>query len=155
MIAVLKEGDKAPDFTVKDQDGNVVKLGSLKGKKVALYFYPKDMTPGCTIQACNIRDNYDSLKKAGIVIFGVSPDDEKSHINFIDEKDLPFTLLADTDKTMVKKYGVWVEKNMYGKKYKGVQRTTFLIDEKGNIKKVIVKPVVANHSSEILDGFKS
>jgi len=151
---MLKEGSKAPDFTLHDQDGKEVKLSGLKGKKVALYFYPRDMTPGCTTQACNIRDNKDVLKKSGIVALGVSADDEKSHGKFVQKENLNFSLLADVDKKVVKKYKVWIKKNKYGREYMGIARTTYLIDEKGNIKKVITKPKVAEHTEEILEGFK-
>lgn len=146
----LISGDKAPDFTAKDQNGKAVSLKDFLGKKVVLYFYPKDFTPGCTTEACNLRDNYEDLKDAGMEVIGVSPDDEESHKKFEEKHELPFTLLADPDKTIIEKYGVWGEKNMYGKKSMGLFRTTFLIDEKGVIYKVFKKPKTAIHSEEIL-----
>src|SRR6478609_6915381 len=115
----LQAGDKAPDFAVNDQDGKLVKLSDLKGKKVVLYFYPKDMTPGCTAEACSLRDNYKALQKAGYVVLGISSDDEKAHRKFIEKENLPFTLLADVDKSVHRKYDTWVEKSMYGRKYMG------------------------------------
>ena len=146
----LTEGDKAPAFKSKDQDGNVISLADFKGKKVALYFYPEDDTPTCTIEACNLRDNYALLKQKGIVILGVSPDDEKKHKKFEQKFDLPFKLVADPDKKIIDKYGVWGEKNLYGRKYMGIFRTTFLIDEKGVIRKIFRKPRSKMHSEEIL-----
>jgi peroxiredoxin Q/BCP len=146
----LKVGDKAPDFTTKDQDGNTVSLKDFLGKKVILYFYPEDDTPTCTIEACNLRDNYDDLKKAGFVILGVSPDDTKKHKKFEQKFDLPFTLLEDPEKKIIDKYGVWGEKNLYGRKYMGLFRTTFLIDESGIIFKIFKKPKSKIHSEEIL-----
>ena len=146
----LKEGDKAPGFTTKDQDGNTVSLKDFLGKKVILYFYPEDDTPTCTIEACNLRDNYDDLKKAGFVILGVSPDDKNKHKKFEKKFDLPFTLLEDPEKKIIDKYGVWGEKNLYGRKYMGLFRTTFLIDEKGIIFKIFKKPKSKIHSEEIL-----
>ena len=150
---MLNVGDKAPAFSAKDQDGNTVKLADLKGKKVALYFYPKDDTPGCTKQACSIRDGFPKLKKAGITVIGVSTDDKESHQNFIKKYKLPFTLLADTNKKVVEKYGVYGEKNMYGKKYMGVNRNTFLIDENGKIVKIFKRVKVEEHADEILKAF--
>lgn len=147
----LKIGDKAPEFKVNDQDGNPVALSDFKGKKVALYFYPKDNTPGCTAESCNLRDNYSELTKAGYVILGVSTDDEKSHRKFIDKFELPFPLLADIDKDIHEKYGTWVEKNMYGRKYMGTARHTFIIDEKGNIENIIDKVKTTDHTSQILN----
>ena len=152
-MATPEEGKKAPALSLNDQDGTRVTLKDLRGKKVAIYFYPKDQTPGCTTQACNLRDNYAAVRKADIVVLGVSPDDEASHTKFIAKQDLPFTLLADPDKKALEAYGVWREKNMYGRKYMGVVRTTFLIDESGTIVKIIAKPKVADHTREILDGF--
>jgi len=148
----LTAGSKAPDFKTKDQDGNEVSLSSLKGKKVVLYFYPKDMTPGCTLEACSLRDNYKSLQKAGYEVFGISSDDEKSHRKFIEKEKLPFSLLADTDKTVHGKYGTWVEKSMYGRKYMGTARVTFIIDETGIIREVIEKVDTKNHADQILGG---
>ena len=147
-----KAGDKAPDFTAKDQDGKTITLSKLKGKKVVLYFYPKDDTPGCTAEACNLRDNYSELQKAGYVILGVSADDETSHKNFQQKYSLPFSLLADTDKAINQKYGVWVEKERDGKKFFGTARTTFIIDEKGIITQVIDKVETASHSQQIIPG---
>ncbi len=146
----LKKGDKAPEFTARNQDGEEINLGDFRGKKVILYFYPKDDTPGCTAEACNFRDNYDSLTEKGLVVLGVSVDDETSHQKFIRKHSLPFTLLADTDKKIVEAYGVWVEKNMYGKKYMGVQRSTFLIDEAGDILEVIHKVDTKNSTAQIV-----
>ena len=146
----LTEGEKAPDFKAQDQNGNLVSLKDFKGKKVVLYFYPEDDTPTCTVEACNLRDNYKILEKKGLVILGVSPDDEKKHKKFEQKYHLPFTLLADPEKKIVDKYGVWGEKNLYGRKYMGLHRTTFLIDEKGIIKKIFRKPKSKIHSEEIL-----
>ncbi|MFZ9262859.1 MAG: thioredoxin-dependent thiol peroxidase [Chitinophagaceae bacterium] len=149
----LLEGKKAPSFSAKDQDGATIKLSDFKGKKLALYFYPKDDTSTCTVQACNLRDGFKMLAKKGIEVIGVSPDDEKSHTKFITKHKLPFRIIADTDKKLVEKFGVWGEKQLYGNKYMGVFRTTFLIDEKGIIIKIIAKPKVKEHSKEIAAGF--
>lgn len=146
----LQAGDKAPDFTVNDQDGNPVKLSDLKGKKVVLYFYPKDMTPGCTAEACNLRDNYRFMQKQGYEVLGVSTDNEKSHRKFIEKEKLPFRLLADTNKVMHDSYGTWVEKSMYGRKYMGTARVTFVIDENGIIEEIIGKVDTRNHAAQIL-----
>lgn len=146
----LAEGDKAPDFSAKDQNGNTVSLKDLRGKKVVLYFYPEDDTPTCTIEACNLRDNYDDLKKTGLVILGVSPDERNKHKKFEEKYNLPFTLLEDPQKEIIEKYGVWGEKNLYGRKYMGLHRTTFLIDENGVIFKIFKKPKSKIHSEEIL-----
>lgn len=146
----LQPGDKAPEFNVRDQDGNAVSLASLKGKKVVLYFYPKDMTPGCTAEACNLRDNYKVLQKQGYEVLGVSTDDEKSHRKFIDKEKLPFRLLADTDRKLHDAYGTWVEKNMYGRKYMGTARVTYVIDESGTIEEVIQKVDTQDHTAQIL-----
>lgn len=146
----LQKGDKAPDFTGKDQDGKEIKLSDFKGKKVVLYFYPKDDTPGCTAQACNIRDNYSSMLKQGYVVLGVSADDEKSHRKFIEKYELPFSLIADTDKKINEMYGVWVEKSMYGRKYMGTARTTFVINEDGKIGEIIEKVDTKNHVEQIV-----
>lgn len=145
----LKEGDKAPAIKAKNQNGETVQLKDFLGKKVILYFYPKDNTPGCTTEACNFRDNYQSLLKDGYEVLGVSIDNEQSHQKFISKFELPFNLLADEDKKIVEDYGVWVEKNMYGKKYMGTARTTFLIDEKGIIKHIIKKVDNQNASQQI------
>lgn len=149
-MTTLTEGQKAPDFTAKDQNGNSVSLKDFRGKKVVLYFYPADDTPGCTAEACNLRDNFSDLKKAGFVVIGVSPDDKTSHKKFEEKYHLPFTLVEDPQKKIIDKYEVWGEKNMYGKKYMGLLRTTFLIDEKGVIMKVFKKPKTKIHSEEIL-----
>jgi len=146
----LTIGQKAPDFTGNDQDGNPVNLADFKGKKVVLYFYPKDNTPGCTAQACNLRDNYQELQNQGYVILGVSIDNEKSHQKFIQKQNLPFTLIADTDKKINELYGVWKEKSMYGRTYMGTVRTTFIIDENGNLEQIIDKVKTKDHSSQIL-----
>lgn len=153
-MTTLQQGDKAPAFTSKDQDGNTISLAQFKGKKVVLYFYPKDNTPGCTAEACDFRDNYQGLKSKGIEVLGVSVDDEKSHQKFINKFSLPFTLLADTDQTIVNAYGVWGEKNMYGKKYMGINRTTFIIDEEGNIAHVITKVDTKSPTAQVLDLIK-
>jgi peroxiredoxin Q/BCP len=150
--SVLKIGDKAPDFSGKDQDGNPVSLQAYNGKKVVLYFYPKDQTPGCTAQACNLRDNIDLLTKEGYVVLGVSTDDEASHREFREKYSLPFTLIADTDKSITQKYGVWVEKERDGKKFWGTARTTFIIDENGTITDIIDKVETKEHASQILKG---
>jgi len=146
----LKAGDKAPDFSGKDQDGKLVSLQDYKGKKVILYFYPKDNTPGCTAEACNLRDNKEMLAKEGYEILGVSTDDEASHKDFRSKYSLPFPLIADTDKSINQKYGVWVEKEREGKKFFGTARTTFIIDEKGMITQVIDKVETKDHASQIL-----
>ena len=147
---ILKAGDIAPDFSVNDQDGNPVKLSGFKGKKVVLYFYPKDNTPGCTAESCNLRDNHQALQKAGYEVLGVSKDDEKSHQKFINKFELPFTLLADTEKDIHEKYATWVEKSMYGRKYMGTARVTFLIDEEGKIEEIIEKVKTKDHTAQIL-----
>ena len=151
---MLKEGDKAPDFTAKDQNGDTVKLSDHRGKKVVLYFYPKDDTPGCTKEACSFRDADDVYMKKNIKVFGVSTDDENSHQKFISKFSLPFDLLADTDKQIVEAYGVWGEKSMYGKKYMGTNRKTFLIGEDGKIAKVFDKVNVEQHADEVLEAFE-
>ena len=150
----LTEGQKAPDFKAKDQNGKSITLSDFSGKDVILYFYPKDDTPGCTAEACSFRDNYQSLLKEGFEVLGVSTDDEKSHQKFITKYSLPFSLIADTDKKIVEAYGVWVEKNMYGKKYMGVARKTFIIDKNGLIKKIIDKVDTKNSSGQVLDSIK-
>lgn len=147
----LKEGDKAPEFTAKDQNGNSISLSDFAGKDVILYFYPKDDTPGCTAEACNFRDNYHTLQQQGYVVLGVSTDDEASHQKFSSKYQLPFTLISDDDKKIVEAYGVWVEKNMYGKKYMGTARKTFVIGKDGNIRKIISKVNTADSSQQVLD----
>jgi len=150
-MATLKAGDKAPDFTAKDQNGKEISLSQFKGTQVILYFYPKDDTPGCTAEACDFRDNYQSLQGKGFQVIGVSTDDEKSHKKFETKYSLPFPLIADADKHIVEAYGVWVEKNMYGKKYMGTARTTFIIDADGVISKIIEKVDTKNSSQQVLD----
>jgi thioredoxin-dependent peroxiredoxin len=145
----LKEGSQAPIFEGTDQNGNKVKLTDFQGKKVILYFYPKDNTPGCTAEACNLRDNYDSLLKKGFAVVGVSPDNEKSHKGFAGKYSLPFPLIADTSKKIMIDYGVWGEKKLYGRSYMGVLRTTFIIDEKGVIEKIVEKVDTAGHTEQI------
>jgi len=146
----LQEGAAAPVFTATDQSGNTVSLADLKGKKVVLYFYPKDDTPGCTAEACNLRDNYELLGVKGYVVIGVSPDSEKSHRKFADKYQLPFTLLADQNNAIANAYGVWGEKKFMGKTYMGIHRTTFLIDQNGMIEKVITKVDTKNHTEQII-----
>ncbi len=146
----LKQGDQAPEFTSTDQNGHKISLSQFKGKKVVLYFYPKDNTPGCTAEACDFRDNYQGLLAKGIEVLGVSVDDEKSHQKFVDKFNLPFTLLADTDHAIVEAYGVWGEKNMYGKKYMGIHRTTFVIDENGVIAHIITKVDTKSPTEQVL-----
>jgi len=149
-MSTLKQGDKAPAINAKDQSGNIISLNDYAGKKVVLYFYPKDDTPGCTAEACNLRDNYDSLLNAGFDVIGVSSDNEKSHQKFITKYSLPFRLISDTDQKVSNDYGVWGLKKFMGKEYMGINRTTFLIDENGNIEKVIEKVDTKNHISQIL-----
>lgn len=146
----LTIGDKAPKFSSINQNGEQVKLGDYKGKKLVLYFYPKDDTPGCTAQACSLSDNYKALQKQGYQILGVSPDNEKMHQKFISKFSLPFDLLSDVDHAVAEMYGVWQEKSMYGRKYMGIVRTTFIIDEKGKIIDIISKVDTKNHSAQIL-----
>jgi peroxiredoxin Q/BCP len=146
----LSIGDPAPDFTSTDQQGNPVRLSDYRGKKVVLYFYPKDDTPGCTAQAYSLRDNYADLRAAGYEVLGVSVDDTKAHQKFITKYDLPFTLVADTDKQVVEAYDVWKEKSMYGRKFMGIVRTTFLIDEQGIITDIIEKVDTKEHAKQIL-----
>lgn len=150
-MATLKAGDKAPDFTAKDQNGKTVSLADFKGKTVILYFYPKDDTPGCTAEACDFRDNYQSLIGKGFEVIGVSTDDEKSHKKFETKYNLPFPLIADTDHSIVNAYNVWGEKSMYGKKFMGTIRTTFIIDGDGIIKQVIDKVDTKAASQQVLD----
>jgi thioredoxin-dependent peroxiredoxin len=149
-MSTLKQGDKAPAINAKDQLGNIISLNDYAGKKVVLYFYPKDDTPGCTAEACNLRDNYDSLLNAGFDVIGVSSDNEKSHQKFITKYSLPFRLISDIDQKVSNDYGVWGLKKFMGKEYMGINRTTFLIDENGNIEKVIEKVDTKNHISQIL-----
>lgn len=147
----LKEGDNAPDFSVKNEKGESVTLRSLRGKKVVLYFYPEDDTPTCTKESCNLRDNYSKLKRKGYVVLGVSANDEKSHQKFIKKYKLPFSLLADTDKKIIHAYDVWGSKTVFGKTYDGIIRTTFVIDKKGKIEKVIRDVEAGHHTEQILE----
>ena len=153
-MITLKEGDKAPAFTGKDQEGKKIVLKDFKGKKLVLYFYPQDMTPTCTVQACNLRDNFGLLKKKGIEVVGVRPDDAAKHKRFEERNKLPFTLIADTDHVILEKYGVWDQKKLFGHKYMGVLRTTFVINEKGAILKIFTKPKRKMHAEEILEALK-
>ncbi len=148
---MIEVGIKAPDFTLPDQDGKMHKLSDYRGKPVVLYFYPKDDTPGCTKEACSFRDNFIQFKRAGIEVLGVSVDDSKSHLKFKEKYELPFTLLADTEKKVVKEYGVWTEKMNYGKKYWGTARTTFLIDKNGNIIHVFERVKPEDHAAEVFE----
>ena len=152
---MINEGDQAPDFTLQSDAGTDVTLSSLRGHPVVLYFYPKDDTPGCTTQACGIRDAWAEFERAGAVVLGVSPDGERSHAKFRDKYDLPFTLLADTDHSVAEKYGVWREKSYLGKTYFGVNRSTFVIDEDGKIKKVFEKVKPATHAGDVLAALAS
>jgi peroxiredoxin Q/BCP len=149
-MITLTEGTTAPDFTTVDQAGNIITLSKLKGQKIILYFYPKDDTPGCTAEACSLRDNYILLKEKGYYIFGVSPDKAASHNKFIDKYKLPFPLIPDTDKIILNAYGVWGSKKMLGKSYEGVIRTTFVIDEKGIIQKIITKVDTKDHAGQLV-----
>lgn len=148
----MNVGDKAPEILGKDQNGEEIKLSDFKGKKLALYFYPKDNTSGCTAEACSLRDGYEDLRKAGYEVIGVSKDSAKSHQNFIEKHELPFNLIADTDTTLQQQFGVWAEKSMYGRKYMGTNRTTFIINEEGIIEKIIGPKEVKtkDHASQIL-----
>lgn len=154
MATHLTEGNKAPAFKGKDQNGNTVSLADYKGKKVVLYFYPQDDTPTCTVQACNLRDNFAALTANGFTVIGISPDEEKKHKKFENKYQLPFTLIADPKHTIIEKYGVWGEKQLYGRKYMGLHRTTFLIDEKGIVKKIFLKPRSKQHTEEILKAWQ-
>jgi peroxiredoxin Q/BCP len=152
---MLNEGDNALDFTAQDMNGNTVKLTDLRGSRVCLYFYPKDDTPGCTRQACSLRDSFADFEKQNIKIFGVSPDDANSHQKFTSKFNLPFPLLTDTDHTVSNAYGVYGEKSIYGKKYMGITRTTFLIDEAGKIIKIFRQVKVDEHADEVLKAFEN
>ena len=154
-MSVLKEGMHAPDFSAQASSGEVISLKNLKGKKVVLYFYPKDDTPGCTVEACGFRDGIKKIKAAGAVVLGVSPYGVDSHLQFISKFKLPFLLLSDTDKKICRDYGVWVEKSMYGKKYMGVARTTFVLGEAGKIEKIFEKVQPEGHPDEVLECLKA
>ncbi len=149
-MTTLKPGDKAPAFSGKDQDGNMISLDDFKGNKLVIYFYPKDNTPGCTAQACDLRDNYNKLLENGYKVVGVSADSEKSHLKFIEKYELPFPLIADTEKEVLMAFGVWGPKKFMGKSYDGVHRTTFVIDEDGIIAEVIEKVDTKNHTAQII-----
>ncbi len=150
VMTTLKEGDKAPSFSGVNQDGAPISLEQFKGKKLILYFYPKDSTPGCTAESCNLRDNYQDLLGKGYEVVGVSPDSEKSHLRFIEKQSLPFQLIADTEKDILKAYGAWGLKKLYGREYDGVLRSTFIIDEEGTIAKVFKKIKTKEHTEQIL-----
>ena len=147
---ILEEGNKAPDFELSGSDGQKHKLSNYKGRKIILYFYPKDNTPGCTKQACSFRDNHEEIKESGAVVLGVSGDSLKSHSKFVEKQNLPFVLLSDTDKEVIKAYGSLKEKSMFGKTFLGISRDTFIIDEKGFVKKIFRNVKVDNHSAEVL-----
>lgn len=149
----MNVGDKAPELLGTDENGKEIRLSDFAGKKLVLYFYPKDMTSGCTAEACNLRDNYEELKKAGYEVIGASINDEKSHLKFIEKNSLPFHLIADTDHTLVQTFGVWGEKSLYGRKYMGTLRTTFIINEKGIIERIISPKEVKtkDHAAQILN----
>ncbi len=149
-METLKVGDKAPSFSIKNQNGKTINLADFKGKKVVLYFYPEDDTPGCTKEACNLRDNYADMRAKGYEIIGISANDEKSHSKFAEKYSLPFDLGADTDMSVINAYGVYGEKNLYGRKYMGIKRTTFIIDEKGEIERIIAKVQTDKHADQIL-----
>lgn len=151
-MSKFKPGDQAPAFSGKDQSGNMVSLESFRGSKVVLYFYPKDDTPGCTAEACSLRDNYEALLARGYKVVGVSPDSEKSHQKFTEKYELPFPLIADTGKNILQDYGVWGRKKFMGREYDGVIRTTYIIDEKGVIEEVIEKVDTKNHAAQVLKG---
>jgi len=150
-MSTLKTGDIAPGFKGLDQNGNEISLDSFKGKKVVLYFYPKDNTPGCTAEACNLRDNYNRFLNSGFEVIGISADDEKSHLKFAGKYSLPFSLIADTGRKIIKDYGAWGEKKMYGKSYEGILRKTFIISEEGKIEKIIEKVKTDDHTRQIFE----
>ena len=154
-VTMPEVGEKAPLFDGQTQDGDTIRLEDYRGRKVALYFYPKDDTPGCTKQACNLRDNYQTLLDAGIAVLGVSPDDVASHEKFAGKYELPFPLIADPEHSILEAYGVWGEKNLYGRKFMGVKRITFLIDEEGVIRHVFKRPKVQEHTAEIMAAFEA
>jgi peroxiredoxin Q/BCP len=146
---MLKQGDKAPEFSLPDQEGEMHSLSDYKGRRVLLYFYPKDDTPGCTTEACNFRDSYEEMEKRGLTILGVSADTVKSHRTFADKYKLPFPILADEDRKVINAYGVWQKKKFMGREYMGIVRTSFLIDEKGRIEKVYADVKAAKHAEEV------
>ena len=150
MSGYPQEGQPAPDFSLSADDGSTIRLSDLRGRKVVLYFYPQDDTPGCTTQACELRDHIQELDTRGAIVLGVSPDDVKSHVKFRDKYQLPFRLLADEGHQLADRYGVWKEKNMYGRKYWGVERTTFVIDEQGQLAKVLPRVKPAQHVEQVL-----
>lgn len=152
---MLKEGNKAPDFKLKDSEGKSVSLKDYRGSDVVLYFYPKDNTSGCTQEACDFRDAFPEFQKLNVAVLGISGDSEKSHAGFASKYELPFILLSDPEKNVIEKYGVWKEKSMYGKKYMGIERTTFLIDKEGKIKKIFPKVKVTGHVEEIKKIYQS
>ncbi|MCH8963093.1 MAG: thioredoxin-dependent thiol peroxidase [Bacteroidetes bacterium] len=154
-VTIPEIGQQAPLFDGQTQDGDTIRLEDYRGRKVALYFYPKDDTPGCTRQACNLRDNYQTLLDAGIAVLGVSPDDVASHEKFAGKYELPFPLIADPQHTILEAYGVWGEKNLYGRTFMGVKRTTFLLDEEGVIRHVFKRPKVQEHTAEIMAAFEA
>jgi len=151
---MVEEGKKAPAITLNDQDGKKVSLNDFKGKNIILYFYPKDNTSGCTLEACNFRDDFPKFGNMKAVILGASPDSVESHKKFAEKYNLPFRLLSDEKKSVLKKYGVWKEKSMYGKKYMGVERSTFVIDKTGNVRKIFRKVKVADHNDEVMEVLK-
>jgi thioredoxin-dependent peroxiredoxin len=151
---MVEEGKKAPAVTLKNQDGKKISLNDFKGKNIVLYFYPKDNTSGCTKEACNFRDEFSDFKKLKAVILGVSPDSVESHKKFAEKYDLPFNLLSDEKKQVLEKYGVWKEKSMYGRKYMGVERSTFIIDKTGKVRKIFRKVKVADHNKEVMETLK-
>jgi peroxiredoxin Q/BCP len=151
--AMPEVGQEAPDFEGVDQHGRTIRLCDFRGRKVALYFYPKDDTPGCTKQACSLRDGYARLQEAGVVVLGVSADDADSHRRFAEKYGLPFPLVADPEAKICRAYGVWGERTLYGRKFMGIRRTTFLIDEDGRIRQIIRRPKVDQHADEVLQGF--
>ncbi|MBL8909142.1 MAG: thioredoxin-dependent thiol peroxidase [Archangium sp.] len=154
-MAMIEEGKKAPAFSLKNQNGETVKLSDFSGKNVVVYFYPKDDTPGCTTEACDFRDQHKVLEKAGAVVLGISPDDEKKHARFAGKYGLPFTLLADTDHAVAEKYGAWGEKSLYGRKFMGIIRSTWLVGKDGKVAKVWPKVKVAGHVDDVLEAIKS
>lgn len=153
-MTTLKIGDKAPAFSVANENGQVMTLSDFKGKKLVLFFYPKDNTPGCTAEACSLKDSYTELKSKGFELLGISADDAKSHQKFIEKFSLPFSLLADTSHDMLNAYGVWGPKKFMGKSYDGISRTTFVVDESGNIERIFDKVVTSDHATQILDSYK-